>query len=481
MCQRWLITAVVTLAAGAVSAADLTSSARSPSHLSQAEAYSWTGFYAGANAGGVWAGKDSANNNSMLPFWDPNGTGVRFMLGGPSTNNVGVGGGGQVGFNYKMEPSIIVGVEADIQGSAIGAGSSSPNLTRYAIAPNNPFGSAFLIPVPPVGASLPWYGTLRGRVGYLITPSLLVYGTAGVAFGGVHAAGLNSFEIGWSVGGGIEWMFMPHWSAKLEYLSVNLGDRGIVGNSISYRTLYHQTPQVDVVRVGVNYHFNLDAAEFARPTDDSSRANSRASRPARRPPSNQFFEYYPVLEPCEGHCAVSIFGGPSLETPLGHVVGFAGFVAPTRWQLGNATFVGAAISRRVATIAGVIDIEPELGVGKRLGIAHETEMWAALYVRYTAFPWNNFVRTTIGIDTGLSFATGAPFYEVQKSGMYHGSRVLHYLGPEITFAPPDRDDIEGFFRIHHRSGASTIFGPLSIFNGANGGVQFLTAGVRVRY
>ena len=90
-----------------------------------------------------------------------------------------------------------------------------------------------------------WYGTVRGRLGFLFTPTLLVYGTGGLAYGGVNttvnhntlmvsfpltsqglAPGSASFSdtrVGWTAGGGLEWMFMPNWSAKVEYLYTDLG------------------------------------------------------------------------------------------------------------------------------------------------------------------------------------------------------------------------------------------------------------------
>ena len=85
-------------------------------------------------------------------------------------------------------------------------------------------------------ATLNYLGTLRGRLGYLVTPTVQLYGTGGMAYGGVtstlavltrRAAGtnitnltatFNDSRIGWTAGGGVEWMFMPNWSAKAEYL-----------------------------------------------------------------------------------------------------------------------------------------------------------------------------------------------------------------------------------------------------------------------
>jgi outer membrane immunogenic protein len=98
---------------------------------------------------------------------------------------------------------------------------------------------------------------VRGRVGYLITPTLLIYGTAGFAYGQVDAWGFSNTSTGWTAGGGVEWMFAPHWSAKAEYLYVDLSSNG--GANSGWNVGYNFQPQINVVRAGVNYHFNWGA------------------------------------------------------------------------------------------------------------------------------------------------------------------------------------------------------------------------------
>ena len=87
---------------------------------------------------------------------------------------------------------------------------------------------------------LDWFGTVRGRLGFLATPTFLLYGTGGLAYGRVASATVNSFtatpdiytgststtRAGWTAGAGGEWMFAPNWSAKAEYLYVDLGTVG---------------------------------------------------------------------------------------------------------------------------------------------------------------------------------------------------------------------------------------------------------------
>jgi len=234
----------------------------------------WNGFYAGLNIGGGWNANNG--NNEVSAYFDPNygfgasgifpqfGTPNLFFL--PNGNQTGtaggVVGGGQVGYNFQFNPSIVIGAEADIQGSSIG-GNGPGNFNFYPSPFVNPGTGAFndiLVPVAAINGSrlgLDWIGTIRGRAGWLFTPSLLVYGTAGFAFGGVRAWGFDDTRTGWTAGGGVEWMFAPRWSAKVEYLYTDLSSGGNNnGWAWNWNWGFHFHPQINIVRAGVNYHFN---------------------------------------------------------------------------------------------------------------------------------------------------------------------------------------------------------------------------------
>lgn len=209
---------ILALGAGAAHAAELPSGPGAPGYAPPA--YSWTGFYAGLNAGGGFStGKDSSNLGSV------------FSTGrGSGDLGSGITGGGQGGYNYQLSPLFLVGIENDFQVTDISKhdGASGQD------------------------AKLPWFGTGRARAGVLLLDSrLLVYGTGGLAFGKVDDAGDGKTRIGWTAGGGTEWAFMTNWSAKLEYLYTDL-----------YRDLKsdagpHLETKFNAVRLGVNYHFNL--------------------------------------------------------------------------------------------------------------------------------------------------------------------------------------------------------------------------------
>jgi outer membrane immunogenic protein len=120
-----------------------------------------------------------------------------------------------------------------------------------------------------------WFGTARGRLGYSFG-SVVLYGTGGLAFGGVSSQFQNNIAIngiggqanaarsgdstavGWAAGAGFEWMFAPHWSFKTEYLHVDLGSTDLA--TASAQTInsgtYRFSHAFDSARLGINYHFS---------------------------------------------------------------------------------------------------------------------------------------------------------------------------------------------------------------------------------
>ena len=270
------ITAAVALSVTSAVAADLPSQKAPPPVYVPPPPVLWTGFYGGLDLGGGWSANNGSNN--YLPFWDPNFpllstqnwpgfgsvvNGLIFLPGNYNNggNNGGVVGGGQVGYNYQFGASIVIGAEADIQGTSIGNNNNGNNLVAYP----SPFaGGSLLVPLGGniVGsAGLNWFGTVRGRAGWLVTPTLLLYGTVGFAYGGISAGGGSTTATGWTAGGGVEWLFLPNWSAKLEYLYVDATSSNYNNNNgwIAGWGFSNRSPAINVVRAGVNYHFNWAA------------------------------------------------------------------------------------------------------------------------------------------------------------------------------------------------------------------------------
>lgn len=178
--------------------------------------------------------------------------------------------------------------------------------------------------------------------------------------------------------------------------------------------------------------------------------------------------------PCQADCTATLFAGQLVQTSMWEIF-VTKHQGPWDWRWGSSTFVGGAFSREVVRFDRFAAIETEVGVGKRFGSLHEGEGWGALYFRWKWFPWDEYLRTTVGISIGLNYATGVPVFESRRAGV-EGQNLLHYLSPELTFGLPSRPDIDLIFRFHHRSG-----GDLAFFNRAGGGVQYGTVGLRYRW
>jgi hypothetical protein len=152
-------------------------------------------------------------------------------------------------------------------------------------------------------------------------------------------------------------------------------------------------------------------------------------------------------------------------------------VPPWNWHLGDSRFVSAVFARRLATLWDVIDIDPEIGAGKRFGgDAKAGEGWIALGVHWTYFPWNDYVRTKMGFSEGPDLAT-----QIDRSERLRalpgrtGSVLLNYFSPEADFSLPQWPAYEVVFRINHRSG---LWG---LINGVYGGSQYGEVGLRAYF
>lgn len=181
-------------------------------------AFNWSGFYIGVNGGGGFG-------NSA---WD---TTSSFSATGGVV-------GGTVGYNYQIGPAVL-GAEGDIDWSGI------KGTTTTGACPAG------------CTTSDSWLSTLRARVGYA-ADRFMPYVTGGGAFGNINAAtpglaGGTATNVGWTVGAGLEFAIAGHWSAKAEYLYVDLGKFncgagcGAPVDNVSFTT--------SLVRAGVNYRF----------------------------------------------------------------------------------------------------------------------------------------------------------------------------------------------------------------------------------
>jgi len=207
-------------------------------------AYDWSGFYVGANVGGAW--NSGTTTNTAL-----DGT---FVSSGAAKNS-GVIGGGQIGYNYMLSPNFVVGIEADVdatslKGSVLSIDGSNQHSTK-----------------------LDEFGTVRGRAG-IAQNNWLFYGTGGYAWsegtvtrtqfaavvsmppipapaGTVETS--SNTRNGWVAGAGVEWGIAQNWTARVEYLYLDLGN----ATSVFPLSNRQQTSSltINVARFGVNYKF----------------------------------------------------------------------------------------------------------------------------------------------------------------------------------------------------------------------------------
>ena len=245
----------------------------------------WSGLYVGLNAG-VAFGANNSIYYSTYPIaagFDPAAAGLGGGAFGES--NAGFIGGGQVGYNYQVTNRFLAGLEADFQGVAGGSGTT----TAVSAAPSINFPANNLLGALSATAKLDYIGTVRGRAGYLFTPSVLLFASGGLAYGQTNlaatgevinvdptgaavgvsggAASFSKTRVGYAVGGGLEWMFMPNWSAKAEYLYYDLGGINVSMPQISINpaagafsgavaTQFRSRADGQIVRAGLNHHFD---------------------------------------------------------------------------------------------------------------------------------------------------------------------------------------------------------------------------------
>ena len=275
-----------------------------------APVYNWTGFYIGGNVGYGWGNANTdltANGNvTSHPTCGcvPTDIPASFAFAdSDAARPQGVIGGGQIGYNYQFSPRWVLGFEADIQGSGERASGLffDPFVTSLCVVESAPGVCRTSFPSPGTvltsnQSKINWFGTVRGRLGVLVSDQLLIYGTGGLAYGEVAvsgdadisavamypisftpttpAFGASKTNVGSSIGGGVEgrisnWL-PPNWTWKLEYLYLDLGSIGTpttpfvllpsdltrVSNITGTITTQHTHLTDNIVRVGLNYQFH---------------------------------------------------------------------------------------------------------------------------------------------------------------------------------------------------------------------------------
>jgi outer membrane immunogenic protein len=196
----------------------------------------WTGCYVGGNLGGA--------------FGDASLSGASGTL---STNGSGFTGGGQIGCDYQFASNWIIGFRdmfnatSNSRSGTIGSGPLAGDVINF----NNQ-----------------WFDTLTGRLGYSWVPKWMIYFQGGAAWAhtssnitaaGVQIGQASTTRTGWTIGGGVEWMFLPHWSAFLEGNYMDFGSTSgtatVAGTSCAAGCAFSAKATESTVLVGLNYRW----------------------------------------------------------------------------------------------------------------------------------------------------------------------------------------------------------------------------------
>jgi outer membrane immunogenic protein len=240
--KKFLLGTVALVALGATVpafAADLAARpayTKAPAYM--APIYNWTGFYIGGHIGGAFEGNNGFGGSSN------NGNNGSFL------------GGVQAGADYQFAPNWVVGLEGQYSWLSNNNNTTTFGATGYTYTNNQRA-----------------LGSFTGRVGYTWGPGLLYvkggyaysdYGQS-VALGGVpQAFALNgSHHDGYTVGAGLEYMFAPSWSAKLEYQYYNFGNTSFITPAplVAFGSTRNDE---QTVKAGINYRFNWGGPVVAR-------------------------------------------------------------------------------------------------------------------------------------------------------------------------------------------------------------------------
>jgi outer membrane immunogenic protein len=259
--------ASVALFSGQAFAADLPTHKDAPSFLAAPPIYSWTGFYAGVDAGGSFGSVDFHNrtfNSAALPAV---GAIITPLTPGFNYSSSSVIGGAEAGYNYQSG-LFVGGVEAD-------AGVSSPGSSVNRITTP----SAALIAAHPGDIVVPqsftakqssgFFGTARLRAGITPIDRLLIFATGGVAvasdgfttilqpigIGSAISASKSITAVAPVLGGGAEYAVTNNWSLKAEYLHAWMPSITIDYPAAAVSQRVHTFDEgLNIVRIGLNYH-----------------------------------------------------------------------------------------------------------------------------------------------------------------------------------------------------------------------------------
>jgi iron complex outermembrane receptor protein len=232
--------------------------------------WTWSGFYMGGTAGyGLGRSNTATSYSDAL-------TGTPLFAANNAARLNGTVIGAQTGYNWQFG-RWVTGVETDVQLSM--QATSPTTVCPGEICNPDPALGSFGVPVTASfqgSQKLEWFSTLRGRLGAAITPTMLLYATAGLAAGEVMTAGTilgtsatgdpintiisqHTTRLGWTAGLGLEARLTGNWIGKIEYLHLDLGTIAVTPVTAPDATVaaaFNSRITADVVRLGANYRFD---------------------------------------------------------------------------------------------------------------------------------------------------------------------------------------------------------------------------------
>jgi outer membrane immunogenic protein len=207
----------------------------------------WTGCYIGSNTGGAWAHKDATNTSAV-------GIPTNVPLG--STTFDGWAYGGQIGCDYQFNNNWVVGIRGMWDGSNMRGSNANP-------PPNAPLDFNHY--------KIDSFGTVVGKLGVLLNPSVQLYGLAGMAWVRDNLFWTNTSltpqefatgsqtRTGYDIGVGLSWMFARNWNLWVEYDHMGFGTKNLhltgVGAAPGFFADDNVKQSVDKVLVGIDYRF----------------------------------------------------------------------------------------------------------------------------------------------------------------------------------------------------------------------------------
>jgi opacity protein-like surface antigen len=226
----------------------------------------WSGLYGGAHIGGAWA---DVSTHDLDAYWTYKNTDTRYSAltnyGVLHTNQSpsGVFGGGTIGYNMQRG-GIVFGIEADFGDMGL----NRNQFLSYPVGKTAPTADAHI--------STGFYGDVTGRIGWAWGPWML-YGKGGLAVldaklnvsdSGVGYVGYGtetSAHVGWTAGGGVEYLWNPAWSVKVEYQYFDFGTStsSVTTYPTGFGGAFDHDLTINTVKVGLNYHLGCCDSGFA--------------------------------------------------------------------------------------------------------------------------------------------------------------------------------------------------------------------------